>query len=764
MHREVRIVAFGLLCAWYSVARAQTLQPFVGALHDHTGYSDGAVGSTPADAYVRARDAGELRFLAVTEHSEALPVPSTLSEGCLPTSGGTLVECAIADADAPANSLDKWQAQRRQAVSETRADRFLALRGFEWTSDALGHINVYFSRNYTTWVDDGGNLTTAGFYQWLQTPPWLGGGADGLATFNHPDDKKLSDADPRKNWNDFAYVPALDDHIVAIEVFNHRKNYEPWVTRALDKGWHLGVIGAEDLHEADWGGAQWAKTVLLAPRLTLSDLKEAMAARRMVATLDPAIDLVFTGDGRPMGSRIRTGASSVHLEAHAAGGSVARVELLTNGGTVAGAVAGRDLTFDAPVESSERYFLVRVTAADGTRSAYSSPIWIAAGQEPWFTPRWVAGDLHVHTTYSHDSYGGPYDDNTGPDEINTLGWSPGEQIAIAELRGLDYVAITDHNDTRSVLDPEFSSDRLTLVPGYENSLAGHAQMLGAVSCYGPGGRTAEVIGCNGLVDTHDRTQVSALAAALRADGGVFQINHPSDMKWLDVFGDGSAPSPILPDTVEVWNIGPWLYQHPFPASNDNEFSLAPFWQSYLDRCAHVGATGGSDNHWRLTTAVQGVGQPTTWVYVSRSGVAGVLEGLRAGHTFVSSEPPALAGARLILAADRDRDGSFSALPGDTVPAGVPMRIRAQNVLPGASVLIVTDQGTSTFPADAELVTTVPDTKWVRVELRHPDARAERRQLCDPVLGGETTLCRSGLLVDALTSPLYVASSEACSGQ
>jgi hypothetical protein len=156
-----------------------------------------------------------------------------------------------------------------------------------------------------------------------------------------------------------------------------------------------------------------------------------------------------------------------------------------------------------------------------------------------------------------------------------------------------------------------------------------------------------------------------------------------------------------------------------------------------------------------------VGQPTTWVYVSQPGVAGVLDGLRAGRTFVSSEPPALAGARLFLEADRDRDGSFSALPGDTVPAGVPMRIRAQNVFPGASVLIVTDQGTSTVPAAGELETTVPNAKWVRVELRHPDAREERRELCDPLVGSQTTLCRSGLLVDALTSPLYITSTEAC---
>src|SRR5918996_48302 len=64
---------------------------------------------------------------------------------------------------------------------------------------------------------------------------------------------------------------------------------------------------------------------------------------------------------------------------------------------------------------------------------------------------WYAGDFHVHTVYSHDAYGGPDDDGTGPDEFYTLGWTPGQQGAIAESRGLDFIAITDHDNVDGYL-------------------------------------------------------------------------------------------------------------------------------------------------------------------------------------------------------------------------------------------------------------------------------------------------------------------------
>jgi hypothetical protein len=45
--------------------------------------------------------------------------------------------------------------------------------------------------------------------------------------------------------------------------------------------------------------------------------------------------------------------------------------------------------------------------------------------------------------------------------------------------------------------------------------------------------------------------------------------------------------------------------------------------------------------------------------------------------------------------------------------------------------------------------------WVRATLRLPDLDAERTQLCDPVVGTETSFCRNRVAVVALTSPIYL---------
>ncbi|MFN2588028.1 MAG: CehA/McbA family metallohydrolase [Actinomycetota bacterium] len=360
---------------------------------------------------------------------------------------------------------------------------------------------------------------------------------------------------------------------------------------------------------------------------------------------------------------------------------------------------------------------------------------------------WLAGDLHVHTTFSHDSYGGPADDNTGPDEAYTLGHPVAGQFAVAAVRGLDFLAITDHNDVRSQADPGFGSGGVIPIPGYEASYRGHAQMLGARLVYEGSHATA--------------ADVQNLANRLRTDGGVFQINHPAegstdfphDRDWA--YGDA-----VVPDTVEVWNISR-LWQPPLPSGSSNDDAIR-FWEGFLDAGRRVGATGESDNHYLATAAVQGVGQPTTWVCAREASVDGVLAGVRAGRTFVSHQPPAHSGPRLFLEGDADRDGAFEAIVGDVVPPETPLRVRVVGA-PGALLDVRGTRGRSLAEGvvvdGTEFsyeVTPAGNVTWVRAEIYEPDAGAERAAACDGLFGGETTYCRNDLAVLAMTSAIYLA--------
>jgi hypothetical protein len=370
---------------------------------------------------------------------------------------------------------------------------------------------------------------------------------------------------------------------------------------------------------------------------------------------------------------------------------------------------------------------------------------------------WLAGDFHVHTVYSHDSFGGPlYDDEPQKEAQSpyTLGWTVAEEGAIAKSRGLDFLTITDHNNVRSQTDPGWAlagSTGLTMVPGYENSIGGHAQMIGATKVY------------------DNSVGVPAVADQLRADGGVFQINHPADGKWEDSAGNYLFPG-FVPDTVEIWNIGVWAYEPPLPATEDHEYP-PHFYDRFLDSGAHVAATGGSDSHWRSTTAAQGPGQPTTWVCAAENTVPAILAGLKAGRTTIANEPPAYHGPFATLSADSDGNGTFDSNLGDTVVPGSTVRATVDGA-PGAVLRLITNGSTvlEEVPVDSPNFSYTFDvpasSTWVRAEVYYTDAGAERQQLkfaCDVVGSGtgqldsgysDVAYCRTRLAVVAMTSAIY----------
>jgi hypothetical protein len=373
------------------------LVPYVGALHEHSSYSDGWPGSTPATYYESGKRFG-LDFMGGSDHSDTFEVPFAVSDYCIDDDFSDASMCALADG---ANSFRKWDATLEQARAASSGG-YTAWRGLEWTSDVFGHINVYFSRNTRNAKLDGGyGVTMETFWAWfLSTDPT--GGADGIATFNHPGDKcsfgDISEDDPYCDWNHFEYRPEADDRMVGIELFNGTKEFGRYYVEALDAGWHVGAVGAEDKgHDKDdrWGGPEWAKTVILAmPKpwicpqppadlpgspLTCAELvyRNAMLARHTYAVQahhnDVRID--FVADGQTMGARLQKQAGQAFaLHVGVTGASV--VELVSNGGQVVATSTNGVLDYAGTGTPQERYYFARVLDGAGHAIAFSSPVWV----------------------------------------------------------------------------------------------------------------------------------------------------------------------------------------------------------------------------------------------------------------------------------------------------------------------------------------------------------------------------------------------------
>jgi hypothetical protein len=182
--------------------------------------------------------------------------------------------------------------------------------------------------------------------------------------------------------------------MVGLEVFNgdsdfgtfpsHHSPPEGWFAHALDKGWHVGAIGAEDKghnRTDDWGSDDIAKTVILADSDSTASLKAAMRARHFYAIDGRGYSLAFSIDGATMGDRlVRAPGAALDFTMSAdnrPGGPPLTLEVVTSKGQVVATGTGQLHFTRAAAPATERYYFLR--AKDGDRPvAYSSPIWVTA--------------------------------------------------------------------------------------------------------------------------------------------------------------------------------------------------------------------------------------------------------------------------------------------------------------------------------------------------------------------------------------------------
>lgn len=247
---------------------------------------------------------------------------------------------------------------------------------------------------------------------------------------------------------------------------------------------------------------------------------------------------------------------------------------------------------------------------------------------------WLKGDLHLHSTHSDGSY-------TIEDNAN-----------MAEEKGLDFIALTDHNTISQNYAHE-SDGKVLFIPGMElTTYKGHCNLYGVK---------------DPLKDFRatNMEEIRNLLQEARTNGCKISINHPFDQYCPWEYGWG-----VDYDWVEVWN-GPW--------TEGNERTLQ-WWQEQLVQGRKLTVVGGSDCHRPHPYVKQGM--PTTWVYSNNKSVNSILDAINKGHVYLTYDPT---GPQLELTCGQ-------AIIGDAIKTHERMELIVKKLQEGDIVKIISNKG------------------------------------------------------------------------
>ncbi len=307
-----------------------------------------------------------------------------------------------------------------------------------------------------------------------------------------------------------------------------------------------------------------------------------------------------------------------------------------------------------------------------------------------FSP-WLCGELHCHTWHSDGEL------------------SAADLVKLSIERGLDFLAVADHNTTASQREMAlFHDPGLILIRGVEStSFKGHFNIWGIPD----------------WVDFRI-TQPEQMQAALdfaRQRGALVSCNHPKpygpdwDFRQVTNF-----------DCLEVWN-GPWFLF--------NQQAM-DYWLSLLEGGRRIPAVAGSDFH-RLSeidhVIARAPGAPVTWVHVpGKPDAASILQAIAAGHVSLSDDP---GGPFLDLRAGKEGEAMLGDLLASPLGEKLPLQVRCLRGR-GGSLRILDQQGVQLeqkITQDDETVSAVlntDDSLYVRAELRF--AEEQLRAMTNPI--------------------------------
>jgi hypothetical protein len=347
---------------------------FWGDVHTHTSLSDGK--GTPDQLLSCARDVAHLDFVILTDHDFGNGPPWRMSQAA-------------------------WNQIQDKADQFTVEGKFVAIAGYEWTSQAkywtgvgpkkpserlfpgppkfYNHKNVYFPApvEYIFSAKDPA----------YHTPDLLAEAVRkhrGLVHNNHP--FVLGDNETRDQWQ---YAPRHGAVIANTEMGpdtnrykgkTYQLNWEQGLREFLDKGGKTGFVAGTDTHE----GKPAARTAVLAERLTRQAIFEALRNRRNYAVTHARIALDFQINGHRMGEEIVTQEKPQIAVSVTGTTPIAEVAIIRDGSILKRLTPNeRQVTYAYRDDSFQQsgYYYLRVVLSDADEHgnpsrAWSSPIWV----------------------------------------------------------------------------------------------------------------------------------------------------------------------------------------------------------------------------------------------------------------------------------------------------------------------------------------------------------------------------------------------------
>lgn len=369
----VSLAGFFLLVAMAHDPVLAQYHIYWGDVHGHTSHSDGK-GSLD-DYFTYARGVSKLDFVIVTDHDFGNGKPTWWMP------------------------KEAWLLTQDKAEEYTAAGKFIAIAGYEWTSQPkywteveerrtserlfpglpkfYNHKNVYFAGR-TKYIFSAKSPAT-------MSPNLLAAAIlkhGGLIQNNHP----TAGPEGVDQW-DYAptYCSVITNTEIGADTIRYKgKTYkvdtERTVRDFLNRGGKTGFVKGSDSHE----GKPAARTAVLATELTRDAVFDALRHRRNYAVSNARILLGFKIDGHNMGEEIKTaGKPKIDVEVQGTA-PISEVAIVRDGAVLHSLNPGTDHLKFRYVDDSFRedsYYYLRVTQANkdehGNLSrAWSSPIWV----------------------------------------------------------------------------------------------------------------------------------------------------------------------------------------------------------------------------------------------------------------------------------------------------------------------------------------------------------------------------------------------------